>query len=126
MNLFVSIVPLKTLRKEDYYPQRRNFGLKNGGTKFILICQSTFARYLLTVSRPISTASVLFDHRTSLSPVFNIYTALFLSKLLFIVCCTAFSLHICLFTRGAILLGIESAPLSEDEDEALKYDLDLG
>jgi len=36
-------------------------------------------------------------------------------KLLFIVCCTAFSVHICLFTRGAILLGIESAPLSEDD-----------
>jgi len=54
---------------------------------------------------------------TGLRAVFNIYTALFLSKLLFIVCCTAFSLHICLFTRGAILFGIESAPLSEDEDE---------
>jgi len=36
-------------------------------------------------------------------------------KLLFIVRCTAFSVHICLFTRGAILLEIESAPLSEDE-----------
>ena len=30
-------------------------------------------------------------------------------KLLFIACCTAFSIHICLFTRGATLLGIESA-----------------
>ena len=29
---------------------------------------------------------------------------------------TAFLIHICLFTRVAILLGIESAPLSEDED----------
>jgi len=29
-------------------------------------------------------------------------------KLLFIVCCTAFSIHICLFTGGAILSGIES------------------
>jgi len=48
---------------------------------------------------------------TGLRPVFNIFTALF------IVCCTAFSLHICLLTRGAILLGIESAPLSEDEDK---------
>jgi len=28
-----------------------------------------------------------------------------------------FSIHVCLFTRGAIFLGIESAPLSEDEDE---------
>jgi len=37
-------------------------------------------------------------------------------KLLFIVCCTAFSVHICLFTHGAILLGIESAPLSEDDE----------
>ena len=37
-------------------------------------------------------------------------------KLLFIVCCTAFSVHICLFTRGAILLGIESAPLSDDDE----------
>jgi len=54
--------------------------------------------------------------------VFNIYTALFLSKLLFIVCCTAFSLHICLFTRGAILLGIESAPLSEEEE----YSVSIG
>ena len=41
----------------------------------------------------------------------------FYPKLLFIVCCAAFSIHICLFIRGAILLGIESAPLSEDEDE---------
>ena len=38
-------------------------------------------------------------------------------KLLFIVCCTAFSIRICLFTRGAILLGIESATLPEDEGE---------
>ena len=30
--------------------------------------------------------------------------------LLFTVCCTAFSIHICLFTRGVILLEIESAP----------------
>jgi len=29
----------------------------------------------------------------------------------------AFSILTCLFTRGAILLGIESAPLSEDEDD---------
>jgi len=36
-------------------------------------------------------------------------------KLLFIVCCTAFSIHFCLFTRGAMLLEIESAPLLEDE-----------
>jgi len=41
----------------------------------------------------------------------------FYPKLLFIVCHTAFSIHICLFTRGAILLEIESAPLSEDDDE---------
>ena len=41
----------------------------------------------------------------------------FYRRSLFIVSCTAFSIHICLFTRGAILLGIESAPLSEDEDE---------
>ena len=54
---------------------------------------------------------------TGLRPVFIVCTALFLPKLLFIVCCTAFSIHICLLTRGAILLEIESAPLSEDEDE---------
>jgi len=41
----------------------------------------------------------------------------FYPKLLFIVCRTAFSIHICLFTRGAILLGIESAPLSEDDED---------
>ena len=41
----------------------------------------------------------------------------FISKFLFIACCTVFSIHACLFTRGAILLGIESAPLSEDEVE---------
>ena len=39
----------------------------------------------------------------------------FYPKLLFIVCCTAFSIHICLFTLGVILLGIETAPLPEDE-----------
>jgi len=38
-------------------------------------------------------------------------------KLLFIVCCTAFSIHIRLFTRGAILLGIESAPLMEKDED---------
>jgi len=43
----------------------------------------------------------------------------FYPKLLFTVWCTDFSIHICLFTRGAILLEIESAPLSEDEDEVL-------
>jgi len=37
----------------------------------------------------------------------------FRPKLLFIVCCTAFWIHICLFTRGVILLGFESAPLLE-------------
>ena len=41
----------------------------------------------------------------------------FYPKLLFIVCCTAFSIHICLFTRGAILLGTELVPLLEDEDK---------
>jgi len=91
---------------------RPSFRVQSGcGT----ICQSTFVSYLLTVSRLISTASSYLI--TGLRPVFNFYTALFLSKLLFIVCCMAFSLHICLFTRGAILLGIESAPLSEDEDD---------
>jgi len=39
----------------------------------------------------------------------------FYPKLLLIVCCTVFSIHICLFTRGAISLGIESAPVSEDD-----------
>ena len=43
----------------------------------------------------------------------------FYRRLLFIVCCTAFSIHICLFSRGAILLGIESTQLSKDEDDVL-------
>ena len=49
--------------------------------------------------------------------VFINWTALFFyPKLLFTVCwCSAFSIHICLSTRGAILLEIESAPWSEDE-----------
>jgi len=56
---------------------------------------------------------------TGLRPVLLLSSALhyFYWKSLFIVCCTASSLYICLFTRGAILLVIESAPLSEDEDE---------
>jgi len=41
----------------------------------------------------------------------------FYPKLLFIVCCTAFSTYICLFIRGAILLEIEPVPLSEDDNE---------
>ena len=41
----------------------------------------------------------------------------FYPKLMFIVCCTAFSMRVCLFTRGAILLGIESALLSEEDED---------
>ena len=100
---------------------RPSFQVQSGcGT----LCQQTFASYLLTVSRPISAVSVSSEHRTTscgLRPVFIACTALFFYwKLLFIVCCTAFSIHILLFTPGAILLGIESAPLSEDEDEDIK------
>ena len=66
--------------------------------------------------KTLSAVSVSSDHRTN---VLCLSSALhcFYPKLLFIVCCTAFSTHIRLFTRGAILLGIESAPASEDEDE---------
>jgi len=39
---------------------------------------------------------------------YRLHCTVFYPKLLFIVCCTAFSIHICLFTRAAILLGIES------------------
>jgi len=49
--------------------------------------------------------------------VFIVCTALFYPQLLFIVCCLAFSIHICLFTHGAILLEIESASLSEAEGD---------
>jgi len=56
-----------------------------------------------------SLISVSFDHRTT-SCFYHLYP-----MLLFIVCCTAFSIHVCLFTRDVILLGIESAPLLEDE-----------
>jgi len=34
----------------------------------------------------------------------------------------AFSIHICLFTRGAILLEIESAPLPEDDTIKFRAD----
>ena len=40
----------------------------------------------------------------------------FYLKLLYIVCCTALSIHFCLFTRGAILLEFELALLSEDDE----------
>ena len=55
-----------------------------------------------------------------LRPVFIVCTALFLSEVT-VWCCTAFSTNICLFTCGAILLGIESAPLSEDGDELFSF-----
>jgi len=46
----------------------------------------------------------------------------FYRRSLFIVCCTAFSIHICLFfTRGAILLGFKTAPLSEDDEDDVRY-----
>ena len=63
----------------------------------------------ITFTRPISAVSVSFERRTTVRPVFY-HLHCFYPKLLFIVCCTAYSIHICLFTRGAILLGIESAP----------------
>jgi len=51
-------------------------------------------------------------HFTRPRPVFIVCTALICLKLLFVVYYTAFSVHICLFTRGVILFEIESAPLS--------------
>jgi len=60
------------------------------------------------------------QHRTT-SCFYRLHCTVFYWKLLFIVCCTAFSIHICLFTPGAILLGIESAPSSEDEDIKLWF-----
>ena len=58
-----------------------------------------------------------FHLSTGLRPCFyQLNCTVFYPKLLFIVYwCSAFSIHICLFTRGAILLEIESAPWSEDE-----------
>jgi len=41
----------------------------------------------------------------------------FYLKWLFIFCCMAFSIHICLFTRGAILVEFETAPLSEEAED---------
>jgi len=56
---------------------------------------------------------------SGLRPVFyRLHCTVFMLKiLLFIVCCTALSIHICLFTGGAVSLGIEPAPLSEDDEE---------
>jgi len=70
------------------------------------------------VSRPTSAVSVSFEHRT-MSCFYCLYcTAPFLSKSycsLFAAHCTAFSIHICLFTCGGLLLEIESALLSEKD-----------
>ena len=53
---------------------------------------------------------------TGIRPVFfSSALQCYYPKLLFIVCCTAFSIHVCLFTPCAIVLKIESAPLSEDD-----------
>jgi len=48
----------------------------------------------------------------------------FYPKSLFTVHCTAFSLHICLFTHGVILL--ESATLSSEDEEDVSVSLILG
>jgi len=68
---YLEPVPICTRRFETRYVQIRcnrgtyshsSFQVQSGcGTT----CQSTFASYLLTVSRPISTASILFDHQTT-------------------------------------------------------------
>ena len=47
---------------------------------------------------------------------YRLHCTVFYPKLQFTVCCTAFSVYICLFARGAVLLEIESVPVSEDED----------
>jgi len=41
----------------------------------------------------------------------------FYLNLLFNVCCTAFTIHICLPTRGAILLEFELAQLSKEKEK---------
>jgi len=71
------------------------------------LCQQTFASCLLTVSRSISTVSVSFEHRTT-SCFYRLHCTVFIRtyRSLF---AAQLSRHICLFTRGAILLGIESA-----------------
>jgi len=72
----------------------------------------------------ISTVSVSFEHRTT-SCFYRLHCTAFYPKLLFIVCCTAYSIHICLFTRGAISPESESAPLPENEDKMKIYNDNL-
>ena len=85
-------------------------------SKCNLAVEHSASRHFPGISRQFQDPSQQFPFHlsTGLRPVFIVC---FYSKLLFIVCCTAFSIHICLFTRGAILLGIESAPLSKEEEE---------
>ena len=62
----------------------------------------------------------MFIFHISLRPVCIICTALFLSEVTVHYLLHSFLDNICLFTRGAILLGIQLAPLSEDEDIQMK------
>ena len=65
------------------------------------------------------TQKFLFPSSTGIRPVLSSTRHCFYPKLLFVVCCTAFSIHICLFIRGAILLGIESVY------DRLRYETDM-
>jgi len=123
-------IKFQNLRKYSYFWRYLNFIItqsRTGGRKTLWnLCQN-----MNSIRPSISTEFWLVTdtdgqtlHRIALHFIWAMDYVQFLSsalhcfypKLLFIVCCTAFSIHICLFTRGAILLGIESAPLSLEED----------
>jgi len=76
------------------------------------------SRHLPAISWQFQDSSQQFQFHlsTGLRPVLSSTLHCFYPKLLFTACCTAFSVYICLFARGAVLLEIESVPVSEDED----------
>jgi len=47
----------------------------------------------------------------------SVFIGCFYLKLLFVVCCTAFKVHVCLFTHGALLREFELAPSPVEEED---------
>ena len=68
-------------------------------------------RHLPATSWQFQDTSQQFPFHLCTGPFLTSALHCFCPKLLSIVCCTTFSIHICLFTRGAMLLKIKSAPL---------------
>jgi len=82
----------------------------------------TFASNKLRLSRSTLTVSFSSDHQTTFC-IYRLTLHCFYLKLLFVVCCTAFKVHVCLFTHGALLREFELAPSPVEEEDFLGHHL---